>query len=132
VAQQRNLAIEATQSAIGAGVIESPVSVDEAEDCAPFVLAEKTVVFGQPGEEFRNLLNEPASIVVVVMQMHFHIRHAEAHDFGDPFYNLALILFLGIKEAVLWLLSGRIARRIASDTRPPVAPSRNSLETGFK
>jgi hypothetical protein len=81
IAQQSNLAIQATTLAIRTRVVERPVAMDEAEDSAAFLLPKQTVVARQAPAVFRDFPDEGIALLIVVMQMHFHIAYPEADHF---------------------------------------------------
>jgi len=55
IAQQGDFAFDAAALAIGAGVIQRPVAMDEAEDGAAIVPAQQTVVIYEPGAKLGDL-----------------------------------------------------------------------------
>ena len=71
------------------------------------------------------------ALLVVVVEMHFHIANAQTHHFGDAVEQVAPVLLLWVKEAVLRALSSRVPWSVIGNARPFVAPLRHPAERGF-
>src|ERR1700744_4137144 len=74
-AQQRNLTIQTAPPAVWQRVIESPVSMNEAEDRAAISFPQKTMIVCEAFAVIANLLSESFTCLVVVMEMHFDISN---------------------------------------------------------
>ena len=131
IAQQGDFAVEAAPLAIRARVVERPVAMDEAEDGAAVLLAKKAVVVGEASAEFGDFADEGVALLVVVMEMHFHVADAETHHFRDAVEQIAPVLLLRVEEAVLWALARGVSGSVVGNARPFVAPARHAAERGF-
>jgi hypothetical protein len=79
--------------------------VDKTEDGFSILLAKKAVVVRQAAAKFSHFLNEGVALLVVVVQMHFHVANAKTHHLRYAVEQIAPVFFLGIEEAVLCALA---------------------------
>src|SRR5271170_7369327 len=105
IAQQGYLPVQPTPFAIRARVVQGPIAVDKTEDGSPILLAKKAVVVREAAAKFSHFLNEGVALLVVVVQMHFHVANAETHHLRYAFEQIAPVFFLRIEEAVLCALA---------------------------
>src|ERR1700739_1364583 len=105
--------------------------MNESKDGAAIALAKKAVMVGEASAELGDLVDEGVGCLVVVMDMHFDIAHAEAHHLSDAINNVAPVFFLGVKKAVLRTLPGCVQGSIAGNARPLVSPLRHPGKSCF-
>jgi hypothetical protein len=96
--------------------------MNEAKYCASIDLSQQPVMIGKSSAELRYLLNEGLAFFIVMMNMDFNVRHAEANDLRYSIEDFGLILLLRIKEAVLGAIAGAVSWRIFGNPGPLFTP----------
>ena len=130
VAEELELAGDTAPAAVGAGVVERPVAVDEAEDDAAVLATEKAVPLVQAVAEVGDLLLEAGGGVVIVVDVDFDVGGAGSAERGEGVEDLGPVLFLGVEAGEAGALSGGIARGVLGDARPEVPPGLDAAEGG--
>ncbi len=105
--------------------------MNEAEGGAALPLAQQAVLVRQPAAELVDLLDEALALLVVVVQVHLHVARAQAHHLRNALEQVAPVLFLGVKEAVLGVLAAGVPWAVARNARPTVAPPGDAAQRGF-
>ena len=105
--------------------------MNEAEDGPALLLAKKPVVVRQAAAIFGHFPDEGVALLVIVMEMHFHVADAQTHHLRYAVEQCAPVLLLRVEKAVLWALSGRVSGSVVGNARPTIAPPRHAAQRGF-
>jgi hypothetical protein len=102
-----------------------------AKDGAAVLLAKKPMVAGQTAAVFADLFDEEFALLVVVMEMHFHVGDSQPHHLRNAVEQIAPVLLLRIEEGVLRALARGVPRSVTGNARPHLAPLGHAPQRGL-
>ena len=83
------------------------------------------MILGQPLAVIGHFGYERIAVVVIMMEMNFHIGNPKPNDLRDPIQQIPTVFFLRIEKTVLGALTAGISRRIFCNPGPSIPPLRN-------
>ena len=89
------------------------------------------MVLPQAAAIFGYFPDEGIALLVIVMEVHFHVADAQAHYFCYAVEQCATVLLLRIEEAVLRALPCRVSGSVVGNARPAIAPLCHAAQCGF-
>ena len=118
-------ASEPAPAAVRQGVIERPVTVNEAEADTAVIATEHSVSAVQALDEAGEAIDKRPLTVGVMVQMHFDIRDAHADESREPIDRRGVVLIFRVEERVARRPTsgvGMAARESRPARRPPLDP----------
>ena len=114
LAEHCNFVVDAAPAAVGPGVIECPVAVDESEgDAAVPVAAQETVSVKEGFGEHAETVGQCCGSVMVMVQMNFDIAETTAAKGCEIVEQFGLVAFFRKEERVLRRASVRVGEFLA-------------------